>query len=153
MKQRHVAALALMAALCGASGCSSYIKSTVNFRCDSQQINGGLLLTVDVVHGTQADAERVRALGEKWFYDSQRNALGERLQTITFPTTDPTTGACEKQVAIKASKDSQFLIVAADYKYENQQTERQILVLKKQEWWGRKVKIGVHDRALSKDSK
>ena len=67
----RLAALALaIAGSALAAGCGSSA-ATVAFRC-APEINGGTLLTVDVVRATEPEVERIRALGEKWFYDPLR---------------------------------------------------------------------------------
>jgi len=81
---KAAAVLAAVAALF-ATGCGSGT-STLKFRCD-RDVNGGILLTVDAVRASEAEVERIRALGEKWFYDSLRESLRDRTKTATFSPT------------------------------------------------------------------
>ena len=73
--------LAPAALLFGALSCAS--SSTLQFRCDNP-INGGLLLTVDIVRADDAQARQIEALGEKWFYDPLRDTLRDRTTTAVI---------------------------------------------------------------------
>ena len=148
--RRVIAAGALLLAL---GGCKGSTKSTLRFACD-EPVNGGVLLTVDVVRGSEADVRRIRELGpDKWFYDASRNGLGDRLQTLTFPLADPVTGKCETTLNVKGVKEDTFLVVVADYKYETPQAAKQIIVFPKKEWNGKKLSIRVREKELTQEGK
>jgi len=152
--RRFAQALALGSAVLGAmlaTGCASSA-TTLRFQCD-REVNGGTLLTVDVVRGSEADVRRIRELGEKWFYDSSRSSLGDRIRTVTFPTLDPVTNRCESTVQIPAPKEDSYLVVVADYKYESTRPNGRILVFSKKEWKGKNLAIGVHDKDLSQEKR
>lgn len=131
--------------IAGALGCAS--SSSLHFRCDSP-INGGLLLTVDIVRANEAQARQIEALGEKWFYDPLRDNLRDRTTTVTFPTKDAS-GTCERQVSVKAEGKERYLVIIADYKYRSPDTSRQIVALPRERWKGKTLDIAVHDRELS----
>jgi hypothetical protein len=137
--------LAPAALLLGALSCAS--SSTLHFRCDNP-INGGLLLTVDIVRADEAQARQIEALGEKWFYDPLRDTLRDRTTTVTFPTKDAS-GTCERQVSVKAEGKQKYLVIIADYKYRSPDTSRQIVALPRERWKGKTLDISVHDRELS----
>ncbi len=128
------------------TGCSSI--GTVQFRCDPQ-INGGLLLTVDVVRADETQTQQIRQLGEKWFYDPMRESLRDRISTVTFPVEG--SALCERVVEIPVPKEKlvKYLVIIADYKYQNPDPTKQLVVLPREKWAGQKVKIGVHDKDLS----
>ncbi len=140
----HLAALVVASVLTTACGGST---ATLNFKCDPV-VNGGTLGTDDVVRGSESDARRIRELGERWFYDSARNGMGDRLKTLTFPMTSPD-GKCEAKVPVSAQKGDEFLVVVADYKFQNQAGGQQILVLDKKKWKGKKLEISVHDKEIT----
>ncbi len=142
-RSRRLAAAAV--ALAGAVGCAS--SSSLHFRCDSP-INGGLLLTVDVVRATEAQARQIETLGEKWFYDPMRDSLRDRTITVTFPTKD-SSGMCERSVSVKAEGKEKYLVIIADYKYQSPDASRQIVSLPKERWSGKTLDIAVHDRELA----
>jgi hypothetical protein len=136
------AALALVFA---AVGCAS--SSSLHFRCDSA-INGGLLLTVDVVRATEDQARQIEKLGERWFYDPLRESLRDHMTTVTFPTKDAT-GSCERSLAVKAQGKEKYLVIVADYKYQSPDASRQLVSLPKERWSGKTLDIAVHDRELA----
>ncbi len=140
-----LALLAPALLLAGALRCAS--SSSLHFRCDSP-INGGLLLTVDIVRANEAQARQIEALGEKWFYDPLRDTLRDRTTTVTFPTRDAS-GTCERQVSVKAEGKEKYLVIIADYKYRSPDTSRQIVALPRERWKGKTLDIAVHDRELS----
>ena len=137
------AALAALALLAG--GCAS--SSSLHFRCDSP-INGGLLLTVDVVRATEEQARAIERLGEKWFYDPMRDSMRDHTTTVTFPTKDAT-GQCERTLSIKAEGKEKFLVIIADYKYQSPDASRQLVSLPRDRWNGKTLDIAVHDRELA----
>ncbi|MGH9369728.1 MAG: hypothetical protein ACRD3M_18920 [Thermoanaerobaculia bacterium] len=139
------ALLVLPLVLTSSGGCAS--SSSLHFACDSP-INGGLLLTVDIVRATEEQARQIQALGEKWFYDPLRDSLRSRTTTVTFPTKDAS-GRCERSVAVKADGKEKFLVIVADYKYQSPDTSRQLVSLPRERWKGKTLDIAVHDRELS----
>ena len=141
---RTLAAL-LPASVLLAAGCAS--SSALHFRCDNP-INGGLLLTVDIVRASEAQARQIEALGEKWFYDPLRDSMRDRTTTVTFPTRD-SSGLCERQVSVQAEGKDKFLVIVADYKYQSPDATRQIVSLPKERWKGKTLDIAVHDRELA----
>jgi hypothetical protein len=142
---RTLGALLVPALLLAAARCAS--SSSLHFRCDSP-INGGLLLTVDIVRANEAQARQIEALGEKWFYDPLRDSLRDRTTTVTFPTKDAS-GLCERQVSIQAEGKDKYLVIIADYKYQSPDASRQLVALPRERWKGKTLDIAVHDRELS----
>lgn len=142
---RVFGSLLLPALVLSAWGCAS--SSTLDFRCDSP-INGGLLLTVDIVRANEAQARQIEALGEKWFYDPMRDTLRDHTTTVTFPTKDAS-GLCERHLSIKAEGKDKFLVIIADYKYQSPDASRQLVALPSDRWKGKTLDIAVHDRELS----
>jgi hypothetical protein len=137
---RLAAVLLLVAGAAVSAGCSS--TTTVDFRC-GPQINGGTLLTVDVVRATESDVERIRALGEKWFYDPMRESLRDRTKTATFSQDE---GKCDKELSFNSVKQDKYLVVIADYRFQTADTGRYLVVLPRNEWKGKTVHVQVRDR-------
>ena len=127
-----------------AGGCGSSA-AKVAFTC-APEINGGTLLTVDVVRTTEPEVERIRALGEKWFYDPLRDSLRDRTRTATFSQSE---GRCEKELTIPASKDDKFLVIVADYRFQSADPGRYLVVLRRDQWKGRTIRVQVRDREFS----
>ena len=132
-----------------ASGCSS--TASLQFRCFAP-INGGLLLTVDVVRATEEQAKQIQTLGERWFYDPMRETMRDRTTTVTFPTKD-SAGECVRQVAVSASGKEKYLVIVADYKYQSPDLSKQIVSLPQDRWKGKTLLISVRDRELSVETK
>jgi hypothetical protein len=141
---RLAALLLVFACATLAGGCGSSA-ATVAFRC-APEINGGTLLTVDVVRATEPEVERIRALGEKWFYDPLRESLRDRTRTATFSQSE---GRCEKELTVPAAKDDKFLVIVADYRFQSADPGRHLVVLRKEQWKGRTIRIQVRDREFS----
>jgi hypothetical protein len=138
---------ALVLAVAGAAltgGCGS-AAATVAFRC-APEINGGTLLTVDVVRATGPEVERIRALGEKWFYDPLRESLRDRTRTATFSQAE---ARCEKELTVPAGKDDKFLVVIADYRFQSADPGRHLVVLSRDKWKGKTILVQVRDREFS----
>jgi len=144
-RRARVFAVLSAAALIAAAGCSS--SSSLHFKCDNP-INGGLLLTVDIVRATEAQARQIETLGEKWFYDPLRDSLRERTTTVTFPTKD-SSGSCARSLEVKGDKKDKYLVIVADYKYQSPDASRQLVSLSGDRWKGKTIDIAVHDRELS----
>lgn len=141
----RLAALALaVAGAAFAGGCGS-AAAKVNFTC-APEINGGTLLTVDVVRATESEVERIRALNEKWFYDPLRDSLRDRTRTATFSQAE---ARCEKELTVPASKDDKFLVIIADYRFQSADPGRYLVVLRKDQWKGRTIRVQVRDREFS----
>lgn len=147
---RAAAALGL-AALLFTAGCSS--STQLRFRCDTP-INGGLLLTVDVVRASEEQARLIQSLGERWFYDPSRETLRSSgvITTVTFPTTDPS-GQCERDVSIPVTGKDKFLVIVADYKFQSPDTSKQVVALPRDRFKGGTVRVAVHDRELSVETR
>jgi hypothetical protein len=131
------------------SGCSS--SAALRFRCD-RQINGGLLLTVDVVRATEDQAKQIQALGERWFYDPLRDSLRDRTTTVTFPS-GGSVEDCRREVKISSDKKAKYLVIVADYKYQNPDPTKHLVSLSRDRWKGKTLEIAVHDRELSVESR
>jgi len=144
------AALAVAALLAGA-GCSS--SAQLAFRCD-RPINGGLLLTVDVVRASEETARQIQSLGDRWFYDPSRETLraSGSITTVTFPTNDPS-GQCVRDVTIPVTGKDKFLVIVADYKFQSPDTSRQVVTLPQSQFKGATVRVAVHDRELSVEAR
>lgn len=133
-----------VAAAAFAGGCGS-TAAKVAFTC-APEINGGTLLTVDVIRATESEVERIRALGEKWFYDPLRESLRDRTRTATFSQSE---GRCEKEVTVPATKDDKFLVIVADYRFQSADPGRYLVVLRRDQWKGRTIRVQVRDREFS----
>ena len=145
----RLAACGLLAvALPALTGCGAST-GTVSFRC-GPAINGGLALAVDVIRATEAESRKIQEMGEKWFYDQTRyNIQGQnRIQTVTF-TTGEGAGPCDKTVSVPVSKGERFLVLIADYKFQNPDPTRHVIVLSREKWVGQKVVVSVLERELS----
>lgn len=131
------------------SGCSSVGK--VDFRCVSpaSQINGGLLLTVDVIRATADEARRVQEMGEKWFYAQDRFNMRDKVQTVTFPAAENST-QCDRLVEVTPPKQKgeRTLVIIADYKYQNPDTTKHIIVIPDKKWMGQVIRVSVEEREL-----
>lgn len=138
----------IVAALPALTGCGAKV-GTVSFRC-GPQINGGLALAVDVIRATEEESRRIQEMGEKWFYDQTRfNIQGQnRIQTVTF-TTGEGAGACDRSVSVPVSKGEKFLVIIADYKFQNPDPTKHVVVLPREKWVGQKVVVSVLERELS----
>lgn len=132
---------------CGASA------GTVSFRC-GPQINGGLALAVDVIRATEEESRRIQEMGEKWFYDQTRfNIQGQnRIQTVTFKTGEGA-GSCDKSVSVPVSKGERYLVLIADYKFQNPDPTRSVIVLGREKWVGQKVVVSVLEQSLSVETR
>lgn len=134
---------AILLAITGAAltwGCSS--TTTVAFAC-GPEINGGTLLTVDCVRTTESEVERIRALGEKWFYDPLRESLRDRTRTATFSQGE---SQCDKSVTFSAGKEEKFLVIIADYRFQTADPGRYLVALPKDKWKGKTIRVQVRDR-------
>jgi len=138
----------LLTALPALTGCASKV-GTVSFRC-GPAINGGLALAVDVIRATEEESRRIQEMGEKWFYDQTRfNIQGQnRIQTVTF-TTGEGAGPCDKVVSVPFSKGERFLVLIADYKFQNPDPTKHVIVLSREKWVGQKILVSVLERELS----
>jgi hypothetical protein len=145
----RLAACGLLAvALPALTGCASKV-GNISFRC-GPAINGGLALAVDVIRATEEESRKIQEMGEKWFYDQTRfNIQGQnRIQTVTF-TTGEGAGTCDKSVAVPFSKGERFLVIIADYKFQNPDPTRHVIVLTREKWVGQKILVSVLERELS----
>jgi hypothetical protein len=144
-RRLRLAAIALAVASAAFSqGCGS-ATATVAFRC-GPEINGGTLLTVDVVRTTEPEVERIRALGEKWFYDPLRESLRDRTRTATFSQQE---GRCDKELTVPAGKEDKFLVIIADYRFQTADTGRYLVALPRDKWRGKTIQVQVRDRDFS----
>ena len=142
----------LAAALPALTGCGASA-GTISFRC-GPQINGGLALAVDVIRATEEGSRRIQEMGEKWFYVQTRfNIQGQnRIQTVTFKTGDGA-GSCDKSVSVPVSKGERFLVLIADYKFQNPDPTRSVIVLGREKWVGQKVVVSVLEQNLSVETR
>ncbi len=136
-----------VAAVLALSSCGASL-GNVDFRCASSQINGGLLLTVDVIRATDDEARMIQQEGEKWFYNQMRlNMTSGKRKTVTFPAPEPGQ-TCDRVVAIEANKAEKKLVVIADYKFQSPDPQGHIVVLDYKAWVGRTIKISVQEQKL-----
>lgn len=145
---RLAAAGLLFTALPALTGCGAKV-GTVQFRC-GPAINGGLALAVDVIRATEEESRRIQEMGEKWFYDQTRyNIQGQnRIQTVTF-TTGEGAGPCDRTVSVPVSKGERYLVLIADYKFQNPDPTKHVVVLSREKWVGQKILVSVLERELS----
>ena len=132
-----------------ATACSS--SANLRFRCDNP-INGGLLLTVDVVRATDEQARQIQSAGEKWFYDPLRDTMRERITTVTFPTKDAG-GECVRDVKVPMGSKDKYVVVVADYRFQSPDASRHVVSLNREKWKGDTVRISVKDRELIVESR
>jgi len=150
-KKTTLGALALaLAASALLSGCGSTV-GKIDFRCGSN-INGGLLLTVDVVRATEEEARRIQELGPKWFYEPMRQGVSSRIQTLTFPAPDGS-ARCDREISVPFNKGEKMLVIVADYKYEAADANRHTIVFLPEKWAGRTLLISVQEQQLSVQAK
>ena len=150
-KKTTIGALALaLAASALLSGCGTTV-GKIDFSCGSN-INGGLLLTVDVIRATDEEARRIQELGPKWFYEPMRQGITSRIQTYTFPAPDGS-ARCDKEVSVPFNKAEKNLVIVADYKYEAADASRHTVVLPMEKWAGRTLLVSVQEQQLSVQSK
>jgi predicted component of type VI protein secretion system len=131
--------LVLLAAACSSS-------ANLRFRCDNP-INGGLLLTVDVVRATDEQARQIQSAGEKWFYDPLRDTMRERITTVTFPAKDAG-GECVRDVKVPMGSKDKYIVVVADYRFQSPDASRHVVSLSREKWKGSTVRVAVKDREL-----
>ncbi len=138
----------LLAALPALTGCGASA-GTIQFRC-GPAINGGLALAVDVIRATEEESRRIQEMGDKWFYDQTRfNIQGQnRIQTVTF-TTGEGAGPCDRTVTVPVSKGERYLVLIADYKFQNPDPTKHVIVLSREKWVGQKILVSVLERELS----
>ena len=138
----------LLTALPALTGCASKV-GTISFRC-GPAINGGLALAVDVIRATEEESRKISEMGEKWFYDQTRfNIQGQnRIQTVTFKTGEGA-GSCDKSVTVPVSKGERYLVLIADYKFQNPDPTKHVVVLSREKWVGQKILVSVLERELS----
>jgi hypothetical protein len=146
---RRAAYALILSGLLLSAACSS--SANLRFRCDSQ-INGGLLLTVDVVRATDEQARQIQSTGEKWFYDPLRDTMRERITTVTFPTKDAE-GVCVRDVKIPMGSKDKYVVVVADYRFQSPDASRHVVSLSRERWKGDTVRIAVKDRELIVESR
>lgn len=128
---------ALVVAVSGLVSCSS--STSLQFTCDPR-VNGGLLLTVDLVQVNEAEAQQIRQSGEQWFYSDLRRQLELRTRTIAFK------GGCTERVVLSPVKRHDILAVIADYQFESaDRTKGHMQFFTKPEWKGKKLDVDVHD--------
>ncbi len=147
-RSRHLAVAGALAAALSLSGCGASM-GKVDFRCipQSSQINGGLLLTVDVIRATDDEVRRIQEMGEKWFYAQDRFNMRDKVQTVTFPAAENST-QCDRLVQVPVAKGEKNLVVIADYKYQNPDMTKHIVVLTRDKWVGRTLRVSVEERGL-----
>jgi hypothetical protein len=138
---RLTAILLLTAGAALAYGCGP-ATTTVAFTC-GPEINGGTLLTVDAVRTTESEVERIRALGEKWFYDPLRESLRDRTRTATFSQDE---GRCDKELKFTAGKEDKYLVLIADYRFQTADPGRYLVALPKDKWKGKTIHVQIRDR-------
>jgi len=128
---------ACLAALAVLSGCAS--STSLAFRCDPK-VNGGLLLTVDLIQVNEPEAQQIRQVGDQWFYSDLRRQLELRTRTIAVK------GGCAETVVLPQIKRYDILAVVADYQFESaDRTKGHLQFFTKPEWKGKKLEIEVHD--------
>ena len=124
-------------------GCSS--QATFRFACEpGTEINGGLLLTIDVVVVDDAEERQIRQLGDDWFYSDLRRALGSRKDTVGVEA------GCRETVVVPHIKGYERLAVIADYQYEGRgQGKSQMEFYGKDAWQGKTLRVRIFDRYLT----
>jgi hypothetical protein len=134
-------AAAVLAAACASGG------GRLRFDCE-RGLNGGFLLTVDVVRATGLEAERIQRLREAWFYDESRNRLKDKVRTLTFAG-DDLCGCRGQEVVLHPTKGDRFLVVIGDYRDRPAAAARTLVVLPRKEWAGRKLLVSLRRGELS----
>lgn len=123
------------------AGCSS--TTQLHFACDPQ-VNGGLLLTIDLVEVNQAEAQQIRQVGDQWFYSDLRRQLGLRTRTIAVR------GGCAESVDLQRQKGYDILAVISDYQFATSDTSKgHMQFFSKDQWLGKKLVVDIHDTYLT----
>lgn len=124
-------------------GCSS--QATFKFACEpGAEINGGLLLTIDVVVIDDSEERQIRQLGDDWFYSDLRRALGSRKDTVGVEA------GCRETVIVPHIKGFDRVAVIADYQYEGRgRGKAQMEFYGKDAWQGKQLRVRVFDRYLT----
>ena len=123
----------------------------LQFRCDAP-INGGLLLTVDVVRATEEQAQQIQSLGRSGSTTRCARPCAIASTTVTFPTKD-SARRVRAQVEVTASGKDKYLVIVADYKFQSPDLSKQIVSLPQDRWKGKTSAISVRDRELSVETK
>lgn len=161
------AGLALAGAL--VSGACASHSAVLRTRCDGR-VNGGALLTVDVVRASGDDVRRIQRLGASWFYEPARETLQDKVETLTFATPDmslvsagtsdtpagratgarvlPKPSACARSLPLRARKGRDFLVIIGDFRDPDPGPGRTLVVLPRKEWAGRTLDLTLGDRSL-----
>lgn len=137
--KKSVLAAALLALGLAAGGCAS--SSTLRFRCD-KQINGGLLLTNDLVQVNDAEVAQIRQAGDQWFYSDLRRQLEPRTRTVAVE------GGCDTTVTVEPRKGYDTLAVISDYKAGGGPNGN-MQFLTKEQWKGKTLTVQVGDSVLT----
>jgi hypothetical protein len=126
----------------GSVGCAS--QSMVRFLCDSQ-VNGGVLLTIDLIQVNEAEAAQIRQAGSRWFYSPLRPQLALRTKTIAVK------GGCAESVELaKPQKGYDILAIVAEYQTAtSERLEGNTVFRMKKDWQGEKLLVSVRDTYLS----
>ena len=140
MKSRRIhPLLPLLALVVAAAGCRS--AAGIRFETEAR-INDGLVLAVDVVRASEAEASQIRQLGAKWFYSELRDQLGLRRQTVSL------TGGEVASIEVAPPEDDRaYLVVVADY-HSGADSGADVQVFPPGKWIGRKLLVRVGNGAL-----
>ncbi len=138
---RRCAVLTALAAVVLVTGCAS--QATFRFDCE-REVNGGLLLTIDVVQIDDREEQEIRQAGDQWFYSDLRRQLGARVKTVAVE------GGCRETVSVAPIKGYDRVAIIADYQFEGQGgTKVQMEFRGKQDWRGKTLSVRVRDRYLT----
>ena len=58
-------------------------------------------------------------------------------------------GPCDKTVSVPFSKGERFLVLIADYKFQNPDPTKHVVVLSREKWVGQKILVSVLERELA----
>jgi hypothetical protein len=122
-----------------ATGCTS--SSTLRFRCE-QQVNEGLLLTVDLVQVNEAEIVQIRQAGDQWFYSDLRRQLEPRTRTVAVE------GGCDTKVDLVPRKGYDTLAVISDYK-SGGSAAGNMQFRPKEQWKGKTLNVQVGHSVLT----
>lgn len=142
--RRALPALYLLLLLIVAQGCAS--QATFQFACEpGNEINGGLLLTIDVVVIDDSEERQIRQLGDDWFYSDLRRSLPDSRKK-----TRGVEAGCRETVIVPHLKGFERLAVIADYQFEGRgQGKAQMEFYGKDSWQGKQLRVRVFDRYLT----
>jgi hypothetical protein len=146
---RLLIAPVLIAATILAFGCASQSRAT--FMCD-RQVNGGNVLTIDLIEVADEEIREIQSAGYDWFYSDLRRQLGHRIKTITVEgscnRTIDLTKLTIKEKVLRKKKGYGTLAIIAEFR---ERRDGYQLFINRSEWKGKSIVLRVHDGFLVRE--